>query len=151
MTHLKRILLAEDNIEDIELTLEALAGCHLANQVMVVRDGADALDYLHRRGSFYNRNGAQPVVIFLDIKMPKVDGVEVLRQIKSDPMLRMIPVVMVTSSREQQDLLNSYQLGVNAYVVKPIDFDQFVHAIQELGLYWAVLNEPPPESATLKD
>lgn len=146
MTNLKRILLAEDNVEDIQLTLEALGGCHLANQVMVVRDGADALDYLHRRGSFYNRSDAQPVVIFLDIKMPKVDGVEVLRQIKSDPMLRMIPVVMVTSSREQQDLLNSYQLGVNAYVVKPIDFDQFVNAIQELGLYWAVLNEPPPGS-----
>lgn len=146
MKNLKRILLAEDNIEDVQLTLEALAGCHLANQVMVVRDGADALDYLHRRGSFDKRSDAQPVVIFLDIKMPKVDGVEVLRQIKSDPILRMIPVVMVTSSREQQDLLSSYQLGVNAYVVKPIDFDQFVHAIQELGLYWAVLNEPPPTS-----
>jgi CheY-like chemotaxis protein len=146
MQNLKRILLAEDNIEDVQLTLEALAGCHLANQVMVVRDGADALDYLHRRGSYKDREDAQPVVIFLDIKMPKVDGVEVLRQIKSDPMLRVIPVVMVTSSREQQDLLRSYQLGVNAYVVKPIDFDQFVHAIQELGLYWAVLNEPPPGS-----
>lgn len=146
MQRLKRILLAEDNLEDIQLTLEALEGCRLANQVMVVRDGAEALDYLHRRNSFQDRTDAQPVVVFLDIKMPKVDGVEVLRQIKADPNLQVIPVVMVTSSREQQDLLRSYQLGANAYVVKPIDFDQFVNAIQELGLYWAVLNEPPPES-----
>lgn len=145
MESLKRILLAEDNLEDIELTLAALEGCHLANQVMVVRDGADALDYLYRRNSFKNRTDAQPVVVFLDIKMPKVDGVEVLRQIKADPSLRMIPVVMVTSSLEQQDLLRSYTLGANSYVVKPIDFDQFVSAIQELGLYWAVLQEPPPE------
>jgi CheY-like chemotaxis protein len=145
MGSLKRILLAEDNLEDVELTLAALEGCHLANQVMVVRDGADAMDYLYRRNSYKGRTDAQPVVVFLDIKMPKVDGVEVLRQIKADPELQMIPVVMVTSSREQQDLLRSYQLGANAYVVKPIDFDQFVDAIQELGLYWAVLNEPPPE------
>lgn len=145
MESLKRILLAEDNLEDIELTLAALEDCHLANQVMVVRDGADALDYLYRRNSFKNRTDAQPVVVFLDIKMPKVDGVEVLRQIKADPSLRMIPVVMVTSSLEQQDLLRSYTLGANSYVVKPIDFDQFVSAIQELGLYWAVLQEPPPE------
>jgi CheY-like chemotaxis protein len=145
MGRLKRILLAEDNLEDVELTLAALEGCHLANQVMVVRDGADAMDYLYRRNSYKGRTDAQPVVVFLDIKMPKVDGVEVLRQIKADPELQMIPVVMVTSSREQQDLLRSYQLGANAYVVKPIDFDQFVDAIQELGLYWAVLNEPPPE------
>jgi CheY-like chemotaxis protein len=145
MGSLKRILLAEDNLEDVELTLAALEGCHLANQVMVVRDGADAMDYLYRRNSYKGRSDAQPVVVFLDIKMPKVDGVEVLRQIKADPELQMIPVVMVTSSREQQDLLRSYQLGANAYVVKPIDFDQFVDAIQELGLYWAVLNEPPPE------
>jgi CheY-like chemotaxis protein len=145
MGSLKRILLAEDNLEDVELTLAALEGCHLANQVMVVRDGADAMDYLYRRNSYKGRSDAHPVVVFLDIKMPKVDGVEVLRQIKADPELQMIPVVMVTSSREQQDLLRSYQLGANAYVVKPIDFDQFVDAIQELGLYWAVLNEPPPE------
>lgn len=145
MENLKRILLAEDNLEDVELTLAALEGYHLANQVMVVRDGADALDYLHRRGPFENRIDPQPVVIFLDIKMPKVDGVEVLRQIKAEPKLQTIPVVMVTSSREQQDLLRSYQLGANSYVVKPIDFDQFVNAIQELGLYWAVLNELPQE------
>lgn len=146
MENLKRILLAEDNLEDVELTLAALEGHHLANQVMVVRDGADALDYLHRRGPFENRIDPQPVVIFLDIKMPKIDGVEVLRQIKAEPKLQTIPVVMVTSSREQQDLLRSYQLGANSYVVKPIDFDQFVNAIQELGLYWAVLNELPQES-----
>lgn len=146
MGSLKRILLAEDNLEDIHLTLEALEGCHLANQVMVVRDGADALDYLHRRNAFKDRIDAQPVVVFLDIKMPKVDGVEVLRQIKADPKLQTIPVVMVTSSQEQQDLLRSYELGANSYVVKPIDFDQFINAIQELGLYWAVLNAPPAES-----
>jgi CheY-like chemotaxis protein len=144
MDSLKSILLAEDSLEDIQLTLAALEGCHLANRVMVVRDGADALDYLHRRSSFKDRINAQPVVVFLDIKMPKVDGLEVLRQIKADPKLQIIPVVMVTSSREQQDLLRSYKLGANSYVVKPIDFDQFVNAIQELGLYWAVLNEPPP-------
>lgn len=145
--HLKHILLAEDNIEDIELTLAALEGRHLANQVIVVRDGAEALDYLYRRGPFSGRDNNQPVVVFLDIKMPKIDGMEVLRQIKSDPHLHTIPVVMVTSSREQQDLFRSYQLGVNAYVVKPIDFAQFVKSIQELGLYWAVLNEPPPRMA----
>jgi len=144
MGKLKRILLAEDNLEDIQLTLEALEGCHLANQVMVVRDGAEALDYLYRRNAYKDSTEEQPVVVFLDIKMPKVDGVEVLRQIKADPKLQIIPVVMVTSSREHLDLLRSYQLGANAYVVKPIDFDQFVSAIQELGLYWAVLNEPPP-------
>lgn len=146
MQSLKRILLAEDNLEDIQLTLEALEGCHLANQVMVVRDGADALDYLHRRNAYQGRTDAQPLVVFLDIKMPKIDGVEVLGQIKADPNLQVIPVVMVTSSQEQQDLLRSYQLGANSYVVKPIDFNQFVKAIQELGLYWAVLNEPPLES-----
>ncbi|HEY8118577.1 MAG TPA: response regulator [Methylophilaceae bacterium] len=146
MHNLKRILLAEDNLQDIALTLSALEECHLANQVMVVRDGAEALDYLYRRGAYRDRDDCQPVVIFLDIKMPKVDGVEVLRQIKADSVLRTIPVVMVTSSREQQDLLRTYQLGVNAYVVKPIDFEQFVSSIQELGLFWAVLNEPPPGS-----
>ncbi|PPC93702.1 MAG: two-component system response regulator [Methylotenera sp.] len=146
MQSLKHILLAEDNLEDIQLTLEALEGCRLANHVMVVRDGADALDYLYRRNRYKDRNDVQPMVIFLDIKMPKIDGVEVLRQIKADQHLRMIPVVMVTSSREQRDLLSSYQLGANSYVVKPIDFSQFVKAIQELGLYWAVLNELPLES-----
>lgn len=142
MSNYKRILLAEDNVHDIQLTLTALE--HLANEVQVVRDGAEALDYLYRRGKYMDRTDSQPVVVFLDIKMPKVDGVEVLRQIKADAELKTIPVVMVTSSREQRDLLISYKLGVNAYVVKPIDFDQFLSAIKELGLFWCVLNEPPP-------
>lgn len=144
MNNSKRILLAEDNVHDVQLTLSALD--HLANGVMVVRDGAEALDYLYRRGNYIDRVDSQPVVVFLDIKMPKVDGLEVLRQIKADETLKTIPVVMVTSSREQRDLLISYNLGVNAYVVKPIDFDQFVNAIRELGLFWCVINEPPPGS-----
>ena len=146
MNDLKRILLAEDNLRDIQLTLAALEEHHLANEVMVVRDGAEALDYLYRRGSFSARTDGHPLVVFLDIKMPKIDGVEVLRRIKADQQLQMIPVVMVTSSREQQDVLKSYKLGVNAYVVKPIDFQQFNDAIKQLGLFWAVLNEPPPGS-----
>jgi len=142
----KRILLAEDNLQDVQLTLSALDEYHLASEVMVVRDGAEALDYLYRRGSFSDRADSQPVVVFLDLKMPKVDGIEVLRQIKADPELKLIPVVMVTSSREQQDLLETYKMGVNAYVVKPIDYEQFVTTIKELGLFWVVLNEPPPEN-----
>ncbi len=146
MNELKRILLAEDNPRDVQLTLAALDAHHLANEVMVVRDGTEALDYLRRRGPFSNRANGDPLVVFLDIKMPKIDGVEVLRQIKADAELQMIPVVMVTSSREQQDVLKSYKLGVNAYVVKPINFQQFTDAIKQLGLFWAVLNEPPPGS-----
>lgn len=148
MSDLKRILLAEDNAHDIQLTLAVLAENNLANKVMVVRDGVEALDYLRRRGPFSGRTNGQPAVIFLDIKMPRMDGVEVLREIKTDAELQMIPVVMVTSSREQQDLLKSYRLGVNAYVVKPIDFRQFSDAIKQLGLFWAVLNEPPPDGGT---
>lgn len=151
MNNYKRILLAEDNLHDIQLTLAALDEYHLANEVMVVRDGAEALDYLYRRGKFSDREEAQPVVVFLDIKMPKVDGVEVLRQIKSDAALKTIPVVMVTSSREQRDLVKSYKLGVNAYVVKPIDFEQFVDTIKELGLFWVVVNEAPPGSQPRED
>ncbi|HZV99508.1 MAG TPA: response regulator [Methylophilaceae bacterium] len=151
MNNYKRILLAEDNLHDIQLTLAALDEYHLANEVMVVRDGAEALDYLYRRGKFSDREEAQPVVVFLDIKMPKVDGVEVLRQIKSDAALKTIPVVMVTSSREQRDLVKSYKLGVNAYVVKPIDFEQFVDTIKELGLFWVVVNEAPPDSQPRED
>lgn len=143
----KRILLAEDNLQDVQLTLSALDEYHLASEVMVVRDGAEALDYLYRRGAFNGREGSQPAVVFLDLKMPKVDGIEVLRQIKSDSELKLIPVVMVTSSREQQDLIETYELGVNAYVVKPIDYEQFVTTIKELGLFWVVLNEPPPDSS----
>jgi len=144
MSELKRILLAEDNLQDIQLTLAALEEHNLANEIMVVRDGAEALDYLHRRGAFSGRSCGHPAVVFLDIKMPKLDGMEVLRQMKEDPDLKMIPVVVVTSSREQQDVLKSYRHGANAYVVKPIDFQQFTEAIKQLGLFWAVINEPPP-------
>ena len=146
MAELKRILLVEDNTHDIELTLTALEENHLANEVIVTRDGAEALDYLHRRGIFKMRAPGNPAVVLLDLKLPKVDGMEVLRRLKSDADLRTIPVVMLTSSREEQDLLGSYNLGVNAYVVKPVDFGDFVQALNKLGLFWAVINEPPPGS-----
>jgi CheY-like chemotaxis protein len=126
--------------------LDALTEHHLANEVVHVRDGADALDYLYRRGEFADRSNGQPAIVLLDLKMPRVDGIDVLRQIKSDPALKMIPVVMMTSSREEQDLLNSYQLGVNAYVVKPVQFHEFVDAVKQVGGFWAVTNEPPPGS-----
>jgi CheY-like chemotaxis protein len=144
MSRLRRILLAEDNIRDVELTLAALDEYNLANEVIVVRDGAEALDYLHAKGVFAGRTDPLPVVCILDLKMPKVDGLEVLRQMKSDPGLMHLPVVMLTSSREEQDLVKSYQLGVNAYVVKPVDFQKFVEAIKQIGFFWAVVNEPPP-------
>ena len=144
---LKRILLAEDNPRDVELTLEALQDDHLVNDVVVVRNGEEALDYLYRRGSFSDRPEGQPAVVLLDLKMPKVDGIEVLRQIKSDETLKVIPIVVLTSSREESDLVKSYELGANAYVVKPIDFQQLVAAIKQLGLFWAVLNESPMRSA----
>ena len=146
MTQLKRILLAEDNEHDVELTLNALAENRLANEVVVVRDGAEALDYLYRRGGYRLREEGNPVVLLLDLKMPKVDGLEVLRQIKQDDALRQMPVVMLTSSREESDLVQSYQLGVNAYVVKPVEFGRFVDAVRELGVFWAVINEAPPGS-----
>ena len=146
MTDLKRILLAEDSDADVELTLTALDEHHLANEVVVVHDGQEALDYLYRRGSYQGRSVGNPAVVLLDLKMPKVDGLEVLRQIKGDEALRNIPVVMLTSSREEQDLVSSYRLGVNGYVVKPVDFSQFVEAVKELGMFWAVVNEPPPGS-----
>ncbi|WP_157217540.1 response regulator [Flavisphingomonas formosensis] len=141
---LKPILLVEDSPKDVELTLAALERCQLANTVVVTRDGAEALDYLHARGAYAGRNSGDPVVVLLDLKLPKVDGLEVLEQIKSDPRLRHTPVVMLTSSREERDLVRSYQLGVNAFVVKPVGFEQFFEAIQDLGMFWAVLNEPPP-------
>lgn len=141
-----RILLAEDNANDVELVLNALEQNHLANEVVVVRDGAEALDYLFRRGEHANRPESLPVVVLLDLKMPKVDGLEVLRQIKSDPKLKLIPIVMMTSSREEQDLLRSYELGVNSYLVKPVRFQQFVEAVKSLSVYWVLLNEPPPGS-----
>jgi len=129
---------------DMELTLTALQDKKLANEVLVVHDGEEALNYLYRRGQFRMRAAGNPVVVLLDLKLPKVDGLEVLRQIKSDENLKTIPVVMLTSSREEQDVVKSYQLGVNAYVVKPIDFNDFVNAVKEIGLFWAVVNEPPP-------
>jgi CheY-like chemotaxis protein len=143
MSNLKRILLVEDSRKDVELSLAALEEHNLANEVVVVHNGADALDYLYRRGAFSRRPKGNPAVVLLDLKMPKVDGMEVLRQIKSDEQMKTVPVVMVTSSREEQDLVRSYKLGVNAYVVKPIDFEQLVDAIKQLGLFWAVINEPP--------
>ena len=144
MTELRQILLAEDNPNDVELTLAALRENHLANEVVVVRDGAEALDYLYRRNGYASRTGGNPALMLLDLKMPKVDGIEVLRQVKSDPATRTIPIVVLTSSREEQDLVMSYNLGVNAYVVKPVDFPEFVQAVRLLGGFWAVLNEPPP-------
>ena len=144
MKPLKRILLVEDNLKDVDLTLAALADHNLANDVVVARDGAEALDYLYFRGNFAGHPNGLPVVVLLDIKMPKLDGIEVLRQMKSDPTLKSIPVVMLTSSREEPDLAACYDLGVNAYVVKPVDFAQFIDAVKQVGGFWAVLNEPPP-------
>jgi len=141
----KQILLAEDNANDVELTLNALRGNHIVNEIVVVRDGVEALDYLYRRNTFALRAGANPALVLLDLKMPKIDGIEVLRQIKSDAALKNIPVVMLTSSREEQDLVRSYELGVNAYVVKPVAFHQFIEAVKLLGGFWAVINEPPPQ------
>lgn len=143
---LKPILLVEDNPHDLELTLIALSKSQLANEVVIVRDGAEALDYLHRRAEYRERAVGNPAVILLDLKLPKVDGLEVLREIRSTDALKSIPVVMLTSSKEEQDVVRSYELGVNAYVVKPVDFTEFVRAIADLGIFWAVLNEPPPGS-----
>jgi len=145
MTQLRPILLAEDNARDVELVLAALKRNNLANEVVVTRDGADALDYLHARGQYQSRPPGLPIVLFLDLKMPKVDGLEVLREIKSSQNLRTVPVVMLTSSREETDLVKSYELGVNAYVVKPVGFQQFAEAIKQTGMFWAVINEPVPE------
>ncbi|HEX8785327.1 MAG TPA: response regulator [Telluria sp.] len=143
---LKPILLVEDNPNDLELTLIALSKSQLANQVIVVRDGAEALDYLFRRGDYAQRSAGNPAVVLLDLKLPKVDGLEVLKLIRTTDGLKPLPVVMLTSSKEEQDLVRSYELGVNAYVVKPVDFTEFVRAIADLGIFWAVLNEPPPGS-----
>ena len=143
---LKPILLVEDNPHDLELTLIALSKSQLANQVVICRDGAEALDYLLLRGDYAGRNAGNPAVVLLDLKLPKVDGLEVLKTVRETPALRSMPVVMLTSSKEEQDLVRSYELGVNAYVVKPVDFTEFVRAIADLGIFWAVLNEPPPGS-----
>jgi CheY-like chemotaxis protein len=150
MNELGRILIVEDDPKDVELTLTALEEYNLANEVVVTRDGEEALDYLYCRGNFKMRTSDNPAVLLLDLKLPKVDGLEVLQQIKSDEKLRMIPVVVLTSSRQERDLVASYKYGVNAYVVKPVDFHEFVNAIKELGSFWAVINEPPPGSVRRK-
>ena len=146
MSTLGRILLVEDDTKDVELTMTALEEYNLANEVVVTSDGEEALDYLHCRGKYKERSSENPAVLLLDLKLPKVDGLEVLKEIKSDAKLKMIPVVVLTSSKEEKDMVASYRLGVNAYVVKPVDFHEFVNAIKELGAFWAVINEPPPGS-----
>ena len=146
MAPLKRILLAEDNEHDVELTLSALAENNLANEVVVVRDGEEALDYLFHRGQYAGQANGLPAVVLLDLKMPKVDGLEVLREMRADAELKHVPVVMITSSREEQDLIRSYELGANAYVVKPVDFQQFVSSVKQVGFFWAIINEPPPRT-----
>jgi CheY-like chemotaxis protein len=147
---LGRILMVEDDPKDVELSLTALEEYNLANEVVVVGDGEEALDYLYSRGSFAARANGNPAVLLLDLKLPKVNGLEVLQQIKSDARLKTIPVVVLTSSREEKDLVASYKFGVNAYVVKPVDFHEFVNAVKELGVFWAVVNEAPPGSVTKK-
>ena len=147
MTTLRPILLAEDNPNDVELILAAFQEVNFANEIIVVHDGEQALDFLFRRGAHAGRPGLQPAVILLDLKMPKVDGREVLRQVRGAAALKHLPVVVLTSSREESDLLTSYQLGANAYVVKPVDFQEFISAVGKIGIFWALLNEPPPASA----
>ena len=146
MSILGRILMVEDDPKDVELTLTALDEYKLANEVVVTRDGEEALDYLYCRGNFKTRSNDNPAVLLLDLKLPKRDGLEVLQQIKSDENLKMIPVVVLTSSHEEKDVVASYKLGVNAYVVKPVDFHEFVNAVKELGVFWALINESPPGS-----
>jgi CheY-like chemotaxis protein len=143
-----RILMVEDDPNDVELILTALREYNLANEVVVTRDGADALDFLYARGRFSERPRGNPAVMLLDLKLPKISGLEVLQKIRSDEQLKMIPVVVLTSSHEDKDMIRSYQLGVTAYVVKPVDFHDFVNAVKELGVFWAVINEPPPGSLT---
>jgi CheY-like chemotaxis protein len=146
MSALGRILIVEDDPNDLELTLTALGEYNLANEVVVTRDGQEALDYLYSRGEFHSRPNDNPAVVLLDLKLPRIDGLEVLQQVKADERLRTIPVVVLTSSHEEKDKVRSYKLGVNAYVVKPVDFHEFVNAVKELGIFWAVINEPPPDS-----
>ncbi|MDP3148536.1 MAG: response regulator [Ignavibacteria bacterium] len=150
MEELRTILLAEDNPKDVELTLEALSEHNLANQVAVVRDGVEAMEFLRCEGKYKLRKPGIPAVLLLDIKMPRMDGIEVLRTVRGDPSLKTLPVVILTSSREEQDLIKSYELGVNAYVVKPVDFKDFIQAVKEIGVFWAVINEAPPVSMSSK-
>ena len=143
-----QILLVEDNPADLELTLHALRGNNLANQVQVVRDGEEALDFLFSRGAYANRNpGSAPRLVLLDLKLPKVDGLDVLREIRSNPRTRPIPVVILTSSKEEKDLVVSYKLGINSYIQKPVDFNEFRETVRQLGLYWLLINQPPPQGA----
>jgi len=146
MNILGRILLVEDDPRDVELTLTALEEYKLANEVVVARDGQQALDYLRSQGQYSGRAGENPAVLLLDLKLPKVDGLEVLKEIRTDDRLKLIPVVVLTSSQEEKDMIRSYTLGVNAYVVKPVDFHEFINAVKELGVFWALINEPPPGS-----
>jgi len=146
LPELRPILLVEDSPRDLELTLAALGKCQLANEIVIARDGAEAMDYLLRTGMHDNRTHGDPAVVLLDLKLPKMDGLEVLEKVKKNDQLRHIPIVMLTSSREEQDLVHSYELGVNAFVVKPVEFTEFFKAIQDLGVFWALLNEPPPGS-----
>ena len=146
----KRILLVEDDPKDIELTLTALEEYNLANEVVTVRDGGEALDYLYRRGTFAERPVGQPAVILLDLKLPKLDGLQVLRQLKTDEQMRLVPMVILTSSRESRDLEECYRLGVNAYVVKPVRFTDFIEAVKQIGVFWALINEPPPGSEKIR-
>jgi CheY-like chemotaxis protein len=146
MSTLKRILLVEDDPQDVELTINALGEYNLANEIAVARDGVEALDYLFRRGAFESRSAGNPVVILLDIKMPRMDGIQVLHQLKSDEKMHSIPVVILTSSHETRDLDECYKLGVNAYVVKPVRFAEFIEAVKGIGVFWALINEPPPGS-----
>ena len=140
----KKILLVEDSRKDIDLTLAALEEHHLANEVVIARNGVEALDYFYRRGEFAQRPNGHPVVVLLDLKMPKMDGLEVLRHVKADDDLRRIPIVVLTSSREEQDIVRSYDFGVNAYVVKPVAFENFIDVVKQLGLFWVITNQPPP-------
>jgi CheY-like chemotaxis protein len=146
MEKIGRILMVEDDPKDVELTMTALEEYRLANEVVIARDGLQALDYLYARGEFTGRSPENPAVMLLDLKLPKVDGLEVLQKVKSDENLKTIPVVVLTSSNEEKDMMRSYKLGVNAYVVKPVDFHEFVNAVKELGAFWAVINQPPPGS-----
>jgi CheY-like chemotaxis protein len=145
-TDLGTILLAEDNLNDAELTMTALRSNRVANEIVLVRDGAEALDYLYGRGAFAEKRPERPALMLLDLKMPKIDGLEVLKRVKQDPVLRSLPVVILTSSREEQDLVAGYSLGVNAYVVKPVAFNDFLHAVRMLGGFWGLINEPPPST-----
>lgn len=145
INNLNRILIVEDNENDLELTLDALSEFNLANYIDIARDGKEAMDYLHKRGKFSERENGNPVLILLDLKLPKIDGHEVLNEIRSNESMKLIPVVILTSSNEETDIVRSYEKGVNAYVVKPVGFHDFIDAIKHLGIFWALINESPVE------